>query len=137
MAKWRFRRRTKEQDLMAVRPVRRTSKTIILLAEIALWVVVVTIAFVMQVLPFLLVLTLFNLAVGISSTTALVVIPIAVFGMLFMACWIASRRARNWARRYMPPEVYTNSYQTGERPAMALSPREQMLRRVQRWRWGA
>ena len=62
--------------------------------QISLWISVVLIAFVMQVFPFLLVLTMFNLAVGISSGVALVVIPIGVFGMLFVACWFATRRAK-------------------------------------------
>ena len=62
--------------------------------QVSLWVSIVLIAFVMQVFPFLLVLTMFNLAVGISSGVALVLIPVAVFGMLFVACWFATRRAK-------------------------------------------
>ena len=63
--------------------------------QIALWVVIVIIAFFMQVVPFLLVLTMLNLAVGITSGAALILVPAAVFAMLSFACWIATRRTRN------------------------------------------
>ncbi len=67
--------------------------------ELGFWVMIVTLAFIMQVIPFLLVLTIFNLAIGVSSATALVIIPIAAFGMLSLACWFATQRTR---RRWAP-----------------------------------
>jgi hypothetical protein len=67
--------------------------------ELGFWVMIVTLAFIMQGIPFLLVLTLFNIAIGVSSATALVIIPIAVFGMLFLACWFATQQTR---RRWVP-----------------------------------
>jgi len=62
------------------------------LAQISLWSLIVVLAFVMQVAPFLLILTMINIAVGISSTTALTVIPVMMFAMLIAACMIAGRR---------------------------------------------
>ena len=49
----------------------------------------------MQVMPLLLILTLFNIAVGVASTTVLIIIPIALFGMIFVACSIAEKRRKD------------------------------------------
>lgn len=57
---------------------------------------IVALAFMMQVIPFLLVMTMLNLALGVSSGVMLVVIPIAVFGMFGVACWYAETRRRKW-----------------------------------------
>jgi hypothetical protein len=66
-----------------------------------LWLTVLVIAFFMQVIPFLLVLTMLNLAVGITSGAALIIIPAVAFGMLSFACWIATRRTKN----LLPPPL--------------------------------
>jgi len=65
------------------------------LVEYGAWIGIVLLALLLQVIPFLLVLTMFNLAVGISSGVALAAIPVCIFGMVFTACWIASRRTRS------------------------------------------
>ena len=62
----------------------------------ALWIVVIILAFVMQVIPLLLILTLFNMAVGISSAAALIAVPIALLGTLLIAFSFAERRRRKW-----------------------------------------
>lgn len=64
------------------------------MAEAGIWIVIVVLALIMQVMPLLLILTLFNMAVGISSTAMLVIIPIALFGMIFVACSIAEKRRK-------------------------------------------
>ncbi len=65
------------------------------------WVVIVLLALIMQVMPLLLILTLFNIAVGVSSTTVLVIIPVALFGMLLVACSVAEQRRK----RALPPPL--------------------------------
>ncbi len=60
-----------------------------------LWMLIVFLAFFMQVMPFLLVLTLINISFGVSSEVALVLIPAVLFAMLIGACIFASGRARN------------------------------------------
>ncbi|PPR22166.1 MAG: hypothetical protein CFH40_01407 [Alphaproteobacteria bacterium MarineAlpha10_Bin3] len=62
----------------------------------AIWVVVIILAFVMQVMPLLLILTLFNMALGISSAAALIAVPIALLGTLLLAFSLAERRRRKW-----------------------------------------
>jgi hypothetical protein len=60
-----------------------------------LWMLIVFLAFFMQVMPFLFVLTLINISFGVSSDVALVLIPIVCFAMLIGGCLYASGRARN------------------------------------------
>ena len=69
-----------------------------------LWMLIVFLAFSMQVMPFLLVLTLINISFGVSSEIALYLIPTALFAMLIGACVFASSRARN--RLPAPLPVY-------------------------------
>ena len=64
------------------------------IAEASIWILIVVFALIMQVMPLLLILTLFNIAVGVSSTTVLIIIPIALFGMIFVACSIAQKRRK-------------------------------------------
>ena len=68
--------------------------TIMGLLTMALWIVIVLLAFFMQVMPFLLVLTLINISFGVSSSVALFLIPTVLFGMLITACVYASARTR-------------------------------------------
>jgi hypothetical protein len=74
-------------------------------AQAVLWVLVVVFALIMQVIPLLLILTLFNMAIGISSTTMLIVIPFALFGSIFAACSIAERRRRAFLPSPQPPRM--------------------------------
>ena len=69
-----------------------------------LWIVIVMLAFVLQVLPFLLVLLLLSISFGLSSAVSLVMIPTVLFGMLVAACWYASVRVRR--RLPAPLPVY-------------------------------
>lgn len=63
-------------------------------AQAVVWVGIVVLALIMQVMPLLLILTLFNIAIGVSSTAMLIIIPTALFGMLFVACSIAEKRRK-------------------------------------------
>ena len=65
------------------------------IAEASIWIVIVVFALIMQVMPLLLILTLFNIAVGVSSTTVLIIIPIALFGIVFVACSIGEKRRKD------------------------------------------
>lgn len=68
--------------------------TIMGLLTTAIWIGIVLLAFFMQVMPFLLVLTLINISFGVSSSVALFLIPTVLFGMLITACVYASARTR-------------------------------------------
>ena len=70
------------------------SKPMMTLLNAGLWVTIVLLAFCMQVMPFLLVLTLVNISFGVSSAVALILIPVVLFGMLIIACVYASGRTR-------------------------------------------
>lgn len=78
--------------------------TVMSLLNAALWMVIVTLAFGLQVLPFLLVLLLLSISFGLSSAVALVLIPAVLFAMLVAACWYASVRVRR--RLPAPLPVY-------------------------------
>lgn len=100
---------------------------------------IVLFAFVMQVLPFLLVITMLNLAVGIKSGTALVVIPVAAFGMFFFACWIATRYTRKRhgeaeAMEHAKRQIYIAPYPTRDGPMRARSAHASMVPHLQRFR---
>ena len=99
--------------------------------QIALWMVIVIIAFFMQVVPFLLVLTMLNLAVGITSGTALILVPVAAFAMLSFACWIATRRTRNLLPEPLPQRTYIPP--TGKN-APPLTVHQRLIPLLQRWR---
>jgi hypothetical protein len=109
--------------------------------QICLWLTVLVIAFVMQVVPFLLVLTMFNLAIGITSGAALVIIPTAAFGMLFFACWIATRRTKNKLPAPQQPRggpVYMADYNGrngGVAPAQALTIQHRIVTHLRNRRW--
>lgn len=73
------------------------------IAQAVIWIGIVTLALIMQVMPLLLILTLFNIAVGVSSTAMLIVIPAALFGMLLVACSIAENRRKDRLPPPLPP----------------------------------
>jgi len=101
-----------------------------------LWLTILVIAFFMQVIPFLLVLTMINLAVGITSGVALVIIPAAAFGMLSFACWIATQRTKN---RLPPPMRHEQVFisptgnQNGDMSATRVH--ACLLPHFKKWRW--
>ena len=69
-------------------------KSLVLYA--AMWIGIVLIAFVMQAIPLLLMITMVNMAFGISSPAALVALPVALFGAVVFACVRAERQRRDW-----------------------------------------
>lgn len=104
--------------------------------QIGLWLIVLVLAFVMQVVPFLLVLTLFNLAVGVTSGAALVIIPVAAFGMLSVACWIATRRANRLPPQRQPRQrpTYMGDYRGGDANRDAKNVHQRLVTHLRRWR---
>lgn len=102
--------------------------------QVVLWIAILIVAFFMQVVPFLLVLTMFNLAVGISSGTALILVPAAAFGMLFIACWIATRRTRNMLPEPLPQPNYVAPYGRGAGKDEQLTTHQRLIPFLQRWR---
>ncbi|MGY8958730.1 MAG: hypothetical protein ACKVKG_04215 [Alphaproteobacteria bacterium] len=71
---------------------------------VCLWAGVFLLAFVMQVVPFLLILTMINLAFGVSSTTTLIILPVALFGMICLSALAVERnRKKNWMKHLPPP----------------------------------
>lgn len=99
--------------------------------QVVLWVAILVIAFFMQVVPFLLVLTMLNLAIGITSGAALVLVPVAAFAMLSFACWIATRRTRNMLPEPLPQRTYIAP--TGKKEA-PLTVHQRLVPILQRWR---
>ncbi len=99
--------------------------------QVALWIVILLIAFFMQVVPFLLVLTMLNLAIGITSGTTLIVVPVAAFVMLSIACWIATRRTRNRLPDPLPQRTYIAP--TGKN-GPPLTVHQRLIPVLQRWR---
>lgn len=102
--------------------------------QFVLWIVVLIIAFFMQVVPFLLVLTMLNLAVGITSGTALILVPVAVFGMLAVACWVATKRTRNLLPEPLPQPNYVAPYGRGAGKDEPLTTHQRLIPFLQRWR---
>jgi len=74
------------------RDIVRMSYSASTLLQAAFWVGIVILAFFMQAVPLLLILTLFNMAIGISSTVALVLIPVLLFATLTVACMLAEQQ---------------------------------------------
>ncbi|MEX2618193.1 MAG: hypothetical protein WD767_19060 [Alphaproteobacteria bacterium] len=66
----------------------------------AMWIGVIAVAFVFQVIPLLLVLTLLGMALGFPSPVAIVALPLALFGAVVLLCVRAEKR--RGARRPMP-----------------------------------
>ncbi len=69
-----------------------------LMAGYGFWMTILVVAFFLQVVPVLLVVAMFTLAVGLS--VEFVAIPLVVLAVVLVACLIASRnRARHHQRR--------------------------------------
>ncbi|MBT5109929.1 MAG: hypothetical protein HOM25_14720 [Rhodospirillaceae bacterium] len=78
-----------------------------------IWTVVFLLAFFMQVVPFLLILTLINISFGVSSTVMLIVIPVALFGMICLAAIVVERnRKKNWIKHLPPPPARQSTFVT-------------------------
>jgi hypothetical protein len=103
--------------------------------QVGLWIAILVIAFFMQAVPFFLVLTMVNLAVGVSSGVALIVIPVAAFGMLALACWIATRRARNILPDPLPQRTYIAPYGVADGNPLTANQRLVTVLQRLRWRW--
>lgn len=84
--------------------------TVVNVLKAVLWLAIVFLAFVMQVFPFLLVLTLINISFGVSSEVILILIPVVLFAMLFAGCFFASVRTRK------RPPGRLHVYRSNERP---------------------
>lgn len=110
--------------------ISRISATI----QVVLWIVILAIAFFMQVVPFLLVLTMLNLAIGITSGVALILVPVAAFGMLSLACWIATKRTRNMLPEPLPQPNYVAPYGRGGGKDEPLTTHQRLIPFLQRWR---
>ncbi len=70
-----------------------------LLAGYGLWMVILVLAFFLQVVPVLLVVAIFSLAVGLSVGVEFVAIPLVVLAIVLVACLIAARRRAGHRRR--------------------------------------
>ena len=70
------------------------------LAYYGLWAMVLILAFVLQVVPVLLVVAMFGLAVGGPRGAELIAVPLIVLAMILVACVIATRGV---GRRRAPP----------------------------------
>ncbi len=106
------------------------------LLHAGLWITILVVAFFMQAVPFLLVLTMLNLAFGITSGVALILIPAAAFGMLSFACWIATQRSKNMLppplrheQVYISPTGKQNGDMSANRVHACLLPH------FKKWRW--
>lgn len=78
-----------------------------------IWAVVFLLAFFMQVVPFLLILTLINISFGVSSTVMLTLIPITLFGMICLAAIVVERnRKKNWIKHLPPPPTRQSTFVT-------------------------
>ncbi len=65
------------------------------IAQAGMWIMIVVLALIMQVMPLLLILTLFNIAIGVSSTAMLIIIPTVLFGTLIIACNAAEKHRKS------------------------------------------
>lgn len=103
--------------------------------QVSLWVVILLFAFFMQVIPFLLVLTMLNLAVGVTSDVALILIPVIAFAMFSVACWIATKRTRSRLPDPLPQPGYVAPYHVANDKGAALTTYQKLIPILQRWRW--
>lgn len=75
----------------------------------SMWLVIVLLAFAMQAIPMLLIITMVNMALGVTSPAALIALPAALFGTVVLLCIRAERRRRNW--RPAPVDVHEQRHQ--------------------------
>jgi hypothetical protein len=116
-----------------------TTRTVSKVLQFGLWMMIVAIAFFMQVVPFLLVLTMFNLAIGVTSGAALILIPVVAFGMFFFACWIASRKTDFFtgeaqAREHAKRQIYIAPYPKRDGPMPPRGMHSGLAAHLQRFR---
>lgn len=69
---------------------RRTRRTVSTILEYGLWTAILAVALLLEVFPFLLVVMMFNLAVGVPRGPALFLIPVVVIGLVIAACVVAT-----------------------------------------------
>ena len=74
-------------------------------AQASMWIVIVVFALIMQVMPLLLILTLFNIAIGVSSIAMLIINPAALFGMLAVAFSAAEKSRKAKLPPPQPPRM--------------------------------
>jgi hypothetical protein len=78
-----------------------------------IWTGVFLAAFFMQVVPFMLILTMINIAFGVSSTVILILVPVALFAMIcFAALMVERNRKKNWMKYLPPPQVRKSTFVT-------------------------
>ncbi len=83
---------------------------------------ILVVALCFQMLPFFLLVVVMAYALGISGGTFLAVIPVFFFGMVFAACWLASKRTPKGPARPSPSLRRTkNRFARG--PAVLLKTR--------------
>jgi len=116
-----------------------TERTVPKLLRMGFWMAILAIAFFMQVVPFLLILTMLNLAIGVTSGVALILIPVVAFGMFFFACWIATRQTRNLsgeaqAREHAKRQIYVAPYPRRDGPMQLRNMHTCLLPHLQRFR---
>jgi hypothetical protein len=75
------------------------------IAQAVIWIMIVIFALLMQVMPLLLILTMFNIAIGVSSTAMLIIIPTALMVMLIVACSVAEKRRKAKLPPPLPPRM--------------------------------
>ncbi|GEM_PF-2603272 len=61
-----------------------------------IWMMIILMAFVMQVIPLLLIITMINMSLGVTSPVALIALPAALFGAIVLVCMKAERRRKAW-----------------------------------------
>lgn len=88
-------------------------------AQAVIWILIVIFALLMQVLPLLLILTMFNIAIGVSSTAMLIIIPAALMVMLIVACSVAEKRRKAKLPPPLPPRMGYPHSETARRSAAA------------------
>lgn len=94
----------------------------------AMWIAIVLLAFFMQVIPLVLVITVVGMAFGVTSPVALIALPLALFGTVVILCRRAERRRGN-----VRPDYFIASEQRYN--AMALENDNGMRLTELRRRW--
>lgn len=78
-----------------------------------IWTGVFLAAFFMQVVPFMLILTMISIAFGVSSTVTLIIVPVALFAMICLAALVVERnRKKNWKKHLPPPQMRKSTFVT-------------------------
>ena len=64
---------------------------------------ILVVALFFQMLPFFLLLVVMAYALGVSGREMLVIVPTALFAMMFAACWLVSKRTHRRYPAWPPP----------------------------------